>query len=245
MNGSIVAGGVLVLSSALAGLIGLTTRAAAQAPDHSLALTMKLDELVEQLPVGRYRVRKSVIDANGMVIGKAPLRDDHICIKTVGQVAPMVSSYAATFDLSILAWKATGANCRSAFHGDAASAIHETVCKGSSAAIPPSRWNVLETDSSCKFTYTESSRQKICSDASGLVHAAVTSADIAATTKPVSSNHYLAGAILVPGQSLRLHLREFDTTSATTKYVAGHAIDVTLMKLPCEASDRLATSLTD
>jgi hypothetical protein len=236
-----------VASAALAisGLFGFASGAAAQVPDHSLALTMKLDELVEQLPVGRYRVRKTAIDANGMAAGKAPLRDDHICIKTVGQVAPMVSSYATTFDLSILAWKATGAKCRSAYHGDAASTIHETICTGSNAATPPSRWNVLETDPSCRFTYTETSRQKVCSDASGLVHVANAGLNSGANSKPASSNHYLAGALLVPGQSLRLHLREFDTTGASTRYVAGHAIDVTLTKVPCEASDRLATSLTD
>jgi hypothetical protein len=231
----------VVVLIAVGGLVaGVANVGPAAAQDHGFALSMKLDALVDQLPAGRYRVKKSAIDATGMATGK-PLRDDHICIKAVGQVAAVVANYATTFDLSVMAWKAVGAKCKTAFHGDDVSAIHETACAGTAKMQPPSRWNVLEADPTCKFTYTESGREKSCADVgAGMVR-------VANATKPkeTSSNHYLSGAVLVPGKSLRLHLREFDTSATETAFIAGHAVDVTLTATPCESSDRPATSLTD
>ena len=230
--------------SSIAVLCSLSATASAQ--DHSLALTMKLDELVEQLPAGRYHVRKSAIDAQGAVIGK-PLRDDHICIKNVGQIASAVSGYATTFDLSIIAWKGEGAKCQSAYHGDDASAIHETMCATTAKMAAPSRWNVLDADPSCNTTYTETGRERSCSDTGvGMARVATAPADAGpASPPPISSNHYLAGAIAVPGKSLRLHLREFDTSAAATKFVAGHAVTAALATTACEPSDRPATSIAD
>jgi hypothetical protein len=216
----------------------------AQAQDHSLALTMKLDELVEQLPAGRYHVRKSAIDAAGTPVGQ-PLRDDHICIKTVGQVAGVVSGYASTFDLSIMAWKAEGAACKSAYHGDDNNAIHETMCATTDKMKAPSRWNVLEADPSCKATYTETGRERFCNDISADVIQVATAPAAGSVGKQASSNHYLAGAITVPGKSLRLHLREFDTAAKATRFVAGHAITATMAGGTCEAGDRPATSIVD
>jgi hypothetical protein len=230
----------LVVAVAFASLCLGTNTALAQ--DHSLALTIKLDELVEQLPDGRYHVRKTAIDAQGNVLGQ-PLRDGHICIKTVGQIGQVVADYGSTFDLSVLAWKAVGAKCKTAFRGDDTSANHETVCAATPTMAPPSRWNVLEADASCKFAYTETSRQRTCSDANGSVVAVA--AKGADAVKGDTSNHYLTGAILVPGKSLRLHLREFDTSVLATRFVAGHAVDITKAATPCEAADRPATSVTD
>ena len=211
------------------------------AGDFSVALAMKLDALVEQLPVGRYKVTKSAIDAQGVSIGQ-PLRDGHICIKTVSQIADVVSAYATTFDLSIMAWKAEGATCRSAYHGDDANAIHETMCPTTAKMKPPSRWNVLEADASCKATYTDTDRKLTCNEVGANVVQVATGT---AQPKQVSSNHYLSGAISVPGKSLRLHLREFDTSGTATKFVAGHSVTATLISGACEAGDRPATSVVD
>jgi hypothetical protein len=233
--------------SGLAVMGSLAASAKAQNPipapvqDFSMALTMKLDGLVEQLPVGRYKVTKSAIDAQGVAIGQ-PLRDGHICMKSVGQIAEVVSGYATTFDLSIMAWKAEGATCRSAYHGDDASTIHETMCATTAAMKPPSRWNVLEADASCKVSYTDTSRQRTCNEVGADVVQVATGP---AKAKEVSSNHYLSGAISVPGKSLRLHLREFDTSATATKFVAGHSVTATLVSDACEASDRPATSVVD
>jgi hypothetical protein len=213
---------------------------AAQAQDYSLALTMKLDELVEQLPAGRYRVAKTAIDAQGATVGQ-PLRDDHVCIRSVGQIAGVVSGYAATFDLSIMAWKAEGATCRSAYHGDDASAIHETMCATTDKMKTPSRWNVLEADASCKSTYSDGGRQRTCSEPGDAIQVSIGSAGPAS----VKTNHYLAGAIGVPGKSLRLHLREFDTSAAATRFVAGHSITASLTPDACTPADRPATSIVD
>jgi hypothetical protein len=209
--------------------------------DYSLALTMKLDQLVEQLPVGRYKVTKTAIDAQGAAIGK-PLRDGHICMKSVGQIAEIIAAYATTFDLSIMAWKAEGASCRSAYHGDDASTIHETMCATTAAMKAPSRWNVLEPDASCKVTYTDTSRQRTCNEVGADV---VQVATAPAPSKQMSSNHYLSGAISVPGKSLRVHLREFDTSATTTKFIAGHSVIATLTDAACEVGDHPATSVVD
>jgi hypothetical protein len=242
----------VVVLGAVVGLLAVAAQVGpAAAQDHGFALSMKLDALVDQLPAGRYKVQKSAIDATGLAIGK-PLRDDHICIKAVGQVAAVVANYATTFDLSVMAWKAVGAKCKTAFHGDDLSAIHETACAGTAKMQPPSRWNVLEADPTCKFTYTETGREKSCSEVgAGMVKVATgtgnpgTANSVVGKPKETSSNHYLSGAVLVPGKSLRLHLREFDTSATETAFIAGHAVDVTLTATPCESSDRPATSLTD
>jgi hypothetical protein len=219
-------------------LTGAVSTAVAQSPpDHTLALTMKLDQLVEQLPAGRYHVRKSVIDAQGMSIGQ-PLRDDHVCIKKVDHINSAVSNYATTFDLSRMAWKAQGAVCRSAYNAEGTSAVQEIACATTDRMDPPSRWNVLEADPKCKTTYTETTRERTCGDV-GMTRVA------SSKDKPVSSNHYVSGAILVPGKSLRLHLREFDTSATSTKYIAGHAVLATLVGPTCDPTDRPAPSLTD
>jgi hypothetical protein len=232
-----------VLGLCALGLLPLTSAAVipalAQSPqDHTLALTMKLDQLVEQLPAGRYHVRKSVIDAQGMPTGQA-LRDDHVCVKKVSQIANIVSEYATTFDLSRMAWKAQGAVCRSAYNADDGSAVQEIACATTDKMDPPSRWNVLEADPKCKITYTETGRSKSCGDVG------MTRVVDGPKSKPISSNHYLSGAIVVPGRSLRLHLREFDTSATATKYIAGHAVLATLVNPTCEPTDRPGTSLTD
>jgi hypothetical protein len=233
--------------SGITAMCSLSANANAQNPDptpardFSVALAMKLDALVEQLPVGRYKVTKSAIDAQGASIGQ-PLRDGHICIKTVGQIADVVSSYATTFDLSIMAWKAEGAACRNAYHGDDASAIHETMCPITDKMKAPSRWNVLEADASCKVTYTDTGRQRTCNEVGADVVQVATGP---AQSKQMSSNHYLSGAISVPGKSLRLHLREFDTSATATKFVAGHSVTATKTTTECEPSDRPATSIAD
>jgi hypothetical protein len=220
-------------------LCSLSANASAQ--DHSLALTMKLDELVEQMPAGRYHVRKSVIDAQGSAIGQ-PLRDDHICLKAASQIAPVVSGYATTFDLSIVAWKGEGAKCQSAYHGDDSNAIHETMCATTDKMKAPSRWNVLEADASCKVAYTDTDRKRTCNEAGADVMQVATGP---AQAKQLSSNHYLSGAVSVPGKSLRVHLREFDTSTTATKFVAGHSVVATRVGGVCEAGDRPATSVVD
>ena len=237
---------VVVAAITAVGAIGVacSVAGAACAQDYSLALTMKLDELVEQLPAGRYHVRKSAIDAVGIPMGQ-PLRDDHICIKSVGQVAGVVGGYASTFDLSIMAWKTEGAMCKSAYHGGDASVIHETMCTTTDKMKPPSRWNVLEADASCKSTYTETGRERFCNDIGADVVQVATGPVAGASMKPVSSNHYLSGAMAVPGKSLRLHLREFDTSAKGAKFVAGHAVTAALVAAACTASDRAATSIID
>jgi hypothetical protein len=238
---------VFAAVSSVAAMCSLSANAAAQNPnptpaqDFSMALAMKLDNLVEQLPVGRYKVIKSAIDAQGVALGQ-PLRDGHICIKTVGQLGDVVSAYATTFDLSIMAWKAEGAACKSAYHGDDTSTIHETMCPTTDKMKAPSRWNVLEADASCKVTYTDTARQRTCNEIGADVVQVATGA---AQPKQMSSNHYLSGAITVPGKSLRLHLREFDTSATATKFVAGHSVTATLVPGACEASDRPATSVVD
>lgn len=233
--------------SGMAVICAMAVSAQAQNPnpapsqDFSIALAMKLDNLVEQLPTGRYKVTKSAIDAQGVRIGQ-PLRDSHICIKSVNQIADVVASYATTFDLSIMAWKAEGASCKSAYHGDDTSAIHETMCTTTAAMKAPSRWNVLEADPSCKVTYTDNTRQRSCNEAGADVVQVATGP---AQAKQANTNHYLSGAIAVPGKSLRLHLREFDTSAAATTYVAGHSVTATLTDATCEAGDRPATSVVD
>jgi hypothetical protein len=233
--------------SGMAVICSLAANAKAQNPnpppvqDFSMALTMKLDNLVEQLPVGRYKVIKSAIDAQGVAIGQS-LRDGHICMTSAGQIAEVVSGYATTFDLSIMAWKAEGASCRSAYHGDDASTIHETMCATTTAMKAPSRWNVLEADASCKVTYTDTSRQRTCNEVGADI---ILVAAGPAKAKELSSNHYLSGAISVPGKSLRLHLREFDTSASATKFIAGHSVTATLVSGACEAADRPATSVVD
>jgi hypothetical protein len=238
---------VCVAASSVALICSMAVSADAQTSnptptqDFSMALAMKLDNLVEQLPVGRYKVIKSVIDAQGVSVGQ-PLRNDHICLKSVGQIADVVSAYATTFDLSIMAWKAEGAACRSAYHGDDASTIHETMCATSDKMKAPSRWNVLEADASCKVTYTDTSRQRTCNEVGADVVQVATGP---AQAKQASTNHYLSGAIAVPGKSLRLHLREFDTSATATMFVAGHSVTATLTDAVCEAGDRPATSVVD
>jgi hypothetical protein len=234
MSRAFIAYAVAFMSVACASSI-----AAAQSPQaHTMALTMKLDQMVEQLPAGRYHVRKSVIDAQGMPVGQ-PLRDDHICIKKVGQIAGAVSNYATTFDLSRMAWKGEGAVCKSAYNADDTSTMQEIACATTDKMDPPSRWNVLEADPKCKTTYTETSRERSCSDVS------MTRVVNGTKEKRVSSNHYLSGAILTPGKSLRLHLREFDTSATATKYIAGHAVLATLVSPACDPADRPAQSVTD
>jgi hypothetical protein len=221
-------GGLLLLIAAVAPAAALDMQ--------GFAAVEKLDELIETLPAGRYHVVRNAIDAEGKSLGQ-PKRDVHICQKKAGAISSEAKNFITVFDLQIMGWKTEGAKCKVKSHIDDQGVLVETFCPTTEKMDPPTRWHAVEPTMNCKITYTESGRSKSCSQ---LTISTTTST----SPKPVSSNHYMTGAMVVPGKSARLHMREFDTSATLTSFISGTTINLTYVGA-CEPGDGHASSFAD
>jgi hypothetical protein len=226
---------VRVCAMGLLGLAGVAAPAVAM-DTQSFAAEQKLDEMIETLPAGRYHAVRNAVDAQGIVIGK-PERDTHICQQRVSAISMEAKNFFSIFNLQMMGWKMEGAKCKVKSRIDDTEILVETFCPTTEKMDPPTRWHVVEPTMNCKITYTANGRTKSCS---GFTMGVTKSGG----PKPVNSNHYMTGALVVPGKSVRLHIREFDTSATRTAFVAGTTIDLTHTGA-CEPGDGHASSFVD
>jgi hypothetical protein len=207
----------------------------ASAAELDLEMVLKAGMLVSNLAgglqEGRYHVRKTVVDANNVVIGQ-PLRDSFICINGPFAVSAPVMNYAATFEAPVKDWMAAGATCEITLDHTAQQVKIESHCATTPTMSPPSRWNVLEPEPSCKYAYGINWRTRECS--SGKPPKRETN----------RADHYRT-SVMATDNALRVELLEFDSAAGPAKFVLGHAVELMQIGTTCNNGDDYPLSVTD